>query len=65
VARDVGRQENAPPLPTFSQVFDRTPKYNERSFIEKVVAEGGIDPHFIAADDHAPLEHIRVYAFAV
>ena len=58
VARSLRSRENAPPLPTFSQVFDRTPEYNERSFIERVAARGGIDTHFIAADDHAPFSDI-------
>jgi len=61
VARNVLKQEGAPPLPTFSHVFDRTPEHSERPFIERLVTQGGVDPHLIAVDGHAPLgdfEHV-------
>jgi len=49
--RDAGAQ----PLPTFSYVFPRTPAADERAYIEAVVAEGGVEPHFIDADAISPL----------
>lgn len=35
------------PLPTFSVVFDRTPDWNERPYIEAALATGSFDAHFI------------------
>jgi asparagine synthase (glutamine-hydrolysing) len=57
VARNALQNKQSPRLLTFSHVFDRTPQCTERPFIERVVAQGGIDPHFIAADDHAPFDN--------
>jgi asparagine synthase (glutamine-hydrolysing) len=48
--------ETGKPLPTFSLVFDRTPEWNERPYIEAAVARGGMDPRFIESGDHAPFE---------
>jgi asparagine synthase (glutamine-hydrolysing) len=39
---------------TFSLVFDETPAWNERPFIEAVLAKGGFDPLFIDCDDYDP-----------
>lgn len=41
-------------FPTLSLVFDKTPAWNERPFIEAVLARGGFDPSFVPADDYAP-----------
>lgn len=42
------------PLATISAVFDRTPAWNERPFIEAVLATCVFDPSFIESDDVAP-----------
>lgn len=55
-AAPVHMAEKGRPLPTFSLVFDRTPQWNERPFIEAAVARGGMDPRFIESGDHAPFE---------
>ena len=42
------------PLRTFSMVFDKTPQWSERPYIEAVLRSGEFDPTFISADDHDP-----------
>lgn len=42
-------------LHTFSNVFDSVPESNERNYIETVINQGGIIPHFIHADSTGPL----------
>jgi len=48
-----GRMDNAP-LPTFSALFS-DPAADERLFMDTVVAQGGIVPHFLDADRRSPL----------
>ena len=45
------------PLKTFSLVFDKTPAWGERPFIEAVLAKGGFDPFFIDCDDYDPFSN--------
>ena len=42
------------PLATLSVVFDKTPAWNERPFIDAVLASCVFDPSFIESDDVAP-----------
>ncbi len=48
------RARNAGPLRTFSLVFDETPEFNERPFIEVVLVQGGFAPTFISSNRLAP-----------
>lgn len=41
-------------LPTVSLVFDATPQWSERPFIDTVLQTGGFDPALVSGDDHAP-----------
>jgi asparagine synthase (glutamine-hydrolysing) len=50
VAARLLRDENAPPLSTFSLVFDKTPLQSERPFIEQVVGRGWFDPCYLDSD---------------
>lgn len=45
----------ARPLPTFSAVFDLAPKSDERGYIEAVIAQGGIEPHYERPERWSPL----------
>ena len=47
-------KEQRQAFPTFSLVFDRTPEWSERRFIDAVLASGGFDPQFLDADDFPP-----------
>ena len=54
VAAPMVEGTGGPPLATLSVVFDRTPAWSERPFIEAVLAHCKFDPSFIASDDVAP-----------
>lgn len=55
VAREYLKQQGKPPLKTFSGVFDEVPESDERPYINAVVDQGGIEPHFVRADRISPL----------
>jgi asparagine synthase (glutamine-hydrolysing) len=55
IARSLQRSEGGGPLPTFSYVFPQTPAADESAYIRAVIAEGGVEPHFIDADAISPL----------
>lgn len=59
VAAPIHGEARGGALPTFSLVFDRTPAWNERPFIEAVLARGGMSPHFIQGGDHAPFDDFQ------
>ena len=42
-------------LPTFSAIFNRVTECDERSYIDAVVARGGIEPHYVEGDNVGPL----------
>lgn len=44
-----------PPLPVLSVVFDKSPEHSERPWIEAVLRDRAMTPHFVSADDHDPL----------
>ncbi len=46
-------------LRTFSAVFDEVPECDERYYIEKVLAGGGIESHEVKADQMSPLGDIE------
>lgn len=54
VARDL--QGSSDPLRTISLVYDRFPESDERTYIEEVVAQGGIAPHYEHVEEYALLE---------
>lgn len=61
MARDVLRAEGREAPHTYSMVFSEHPTSDERPFIEPAVAMGGLQPHFIDADQLSPfgnLEHV-------
>jgi asparagine synthase (glutamine-hydrolysing) len=55
VARDLQAAKGAPPLATFSAVYDEVPACDEREYIKAVIAQGGIEPHFGHPDRLSPL----------
>jgi len=55
VARELLRQRAGPsPLYTFSLIFESVKGCDEREYIEPVVAGGGVESHYIAADSVGP-----------
>ncbi len=56
VAAECLSQSHSPPLITFSAVFDETPQWNERPFIEAALDGGAITPVFVPSDHHDPFD---------
>lgn len=55
----VARHQQADgPLPTFSIVFDEVRESDERPFIDAVVAQGGLAPHYLHGDLRSPLDRL-------
>lgn len=59
VARKLLVQNGGQPLPTFSMIFDKLTQCDERSFINTVLAQGHLEPHYIHGDQGTPLTHIN------
>ena len=59
VARNLIAADSGSRLSTFSAVFpslaDLQPKTNERPYMEAVIAQGGLEPEFVPADNLCPL----------
>lgn len=55
VARELLAENGAGPVHTFSAVFDDVPECDERSFIQAVLARGGLVPHYVRGDQLGPL----------
>jgi len=43
-------------LKTFSAIFDAVPECDEREFINPILDECGVDPHFILGNEHGPFK---------
>jgi asparagine synthase (glutamine-hydrolysing) len=54
VARNLLAGAPASQLKTFSTIFDAVPECDEREFINPVLMENGVDPHFIPGNEHGP-----------
>jgi asparagine synthase (glutamine-hydrolysing) len=50
--------DDARPLPTFSLVFDDVRQSDERPYIEAVLAQGGLQPHYVYGDHANPLDEL-------
>jgi asparagine synthase (glutamine-hydrolysing) len=59
VARALLRENGKQPLRTFSAIFDDVPECDERPFINAVLAQGGLEPHFVHADRISPLTDLN------
>lgn len=60
--------DNKNPIKTFSLIFPDLPlvdqkQLDERKFINAVLSQGGLDPHFIRADQLSPFEPVRKTSF--
>src|SRR5439155_14740383 len=55
VARKLLADNGGGRLHTFSAVFDGVPECDERHYIEAVLAQGGLEPHFVRGDLLSPL----------
>jgi asparagine synthase (glutamine-hydrolysing) len=55
MARTLLSENGGQPLPTFSAIFDEVTQCDERPFINKVLAQGDIEPHYVHGDRLSPL----------
>jgi asparagine synthase (glutamine-hydrolysing) len=58
VARELLAEQGEPPLKTFSAIFDKVTSCDERPYINAVLAQGGVEPYYIHADQLSPLTDI-------
>ena len=64
VARDIVTEEGRGPLHTFSVVFRESLESDERGYIDAVLTQGGMTPHYIQGDDLGPLSNLGdLYGF--
>jgi asparagine synthase (glutamine-hydrolysing) len=54
-ARHLLASGNGSPLKTFSAIFPKVPESDEQLFINAVLAQGNLEPHFVHGDDLNPL----------
>lgn len=59
VARKLLGSDDQTPLPTFSAVFDDVAVCDERAFIDTVLAQGGLEPHYAYPDSVSPLADLE------
>lgn len=59
VARDLLAENGGLPLKTFSGIFDLVPQCDERQWIDHVLAQGGMEPHYVHADRLSPLMNLE------
>lgn len=59
VARDLLAKNNGRPLHTVSAIFEEFPQCNERPYIQKVVAGGGILAQYISLGQVGPLADLK------
>lgn len=59
MARNLLVQNNRSALKTFSAVFDQVTQCDERVFINSVVEQGNIEPHYVNADRISPLADVE------
>ena len=56
VARDLLGADDAGPLSAISLVYDKFPESDERDYIEDVVAQGGVQPHYVPVEERGLLD---------
>ncbi|NOZ26564.1 MAG: asparagine synthetase B, partial [Chloroflexi bacterium] len=62
IAQRLLAQEGKQPLHTFSAVFEEVPESDESAFIQAVLAQASVHPHFIHGDRLSPLADLdRVF----
>lgn len=59
VARKLLLEQNDLPLHTFSHIFDDVTECDERQYINKVLEQGEITPHYNHADRFKPLSNLK------
>jgi asparagine synthase (glutamine-hydrolysing) len=60
IARDILSQENKTPLNTISTIYDEIKECDEREYINPVVEQGGLNPHYVYGDKFGPLSNLEM-----
>jgi asparagine synthase (glutamine-hydrolysing) len=58
VARDILAETGKTPLHTISSIFDKITECDERPFINAVLEQGGLIPHYVHGDEFGPLSNL-------
>ncbi|HMK34283.1 MAG TPA: lasso peptide isopeptide bond-forming cyclase [Desulfomonilaceae bacterium] len=58
VARNLLKETGKGSLPTLSMIYDNVPECDERAYINAVISQGGITPHFFPGDTAGTLPYI-------
>jgi asparagine synthase (glutamine-hydrolysing) len=58
VARNLLAGTGKGPLPTISMVYDKVPECDERLYMDAVIVQGGIEPHYFPGDQLGPLPYV-------
>lgn len=58
VARNLLQEQQAPPLHTFSGVFEKLEECDERKYINPIIEQEGLKPHFINCDNINPFDEL-------
>ncbi|MBH8571536.1 lasso peptide isopeptide bond-forming cyclase [Nostocaceae cyanobacterium CENA369] len=59
VARNLLTQEGKTQLHTISSIFDKIPECDERAYINAVLEQGGLIPHYVRGDGIGPLSNLN------
>jgi asparagine synthase (glutamine-hydrolysing) len=58
VARDILAQSGNGQLSTVSMVYDKVPECDESNYINAVLSQGGIEPHYFPGEQIGPLPYV-------
>ncbi len=58
-ARKLLSESKRQPLHTFSAIFDELTECDERKYINAVINQGGLEPHYVKIDQISPLKEIQ------
>jgi asparagine synthase (glutamine-hydrolysing) len=59
VARNLLQEAGSGPLQTLSMIYENVPECDEREYIDAVISQGGITPHYFPADASGALPYIE------
>lgn len=59
VARDILSQEKNTILHTISTIYDKIVECDERPYINAVLEQGGLNPHYVYGDEFGPLSNLE------
>ncbi|RUT00259.1 asparagine synthetase B [Dulcicalothrix desertica PCC 7102] len=60
VARDILSKEKNIKLDTISTIYDKIVECDERPYINAVLEQGGLNPHFVHGDEFGPLSNLEM-----